>query len=311
MAFTKLTPASMPPRQWALVGYPGSGKSTFAAQLRAPALVIDADHRFAEVMPQAAGEVWSISEDPADHVDARRIAELLRRNMPGAGVRTVIVDSVTAILSPLITEAIMSNDAGENKNRIGAFKDKALSMRTLQDAITSWGTDTLWIYHYRDARDSNAHQTRGTTIPAVELARLRRSLNLQLSMVEEAGRRGVRVDWARRGRAGLTLWDTASNWRGMPERIEAEVYAGLSAAEQSQIERTPPATFAGPAEAIAWAYDWAPTAWKDAVHTQHAYDALKAARRPTCAAEMWAAWVAEVQKRAEASAIPATTTRTG
>ena len=48
MAFKKME-EGFPPRQWALVGQPGSGKSTLAAQMRAPLLVIDADHRFAEV----------------------------------------------------------------------------------------------------------------------------------------------------------------------------------------------------------------------------------------------------------------------
>ena len=38
-----------PPRQWSLVGYPGSGKSSFATQMRGPKLVIDSDHRFTSV----------------------------------------------------------------------------------------------------------------------------------------------------------------------------------------------------------------------------------------------------------------------
>ena len=43
MAFKKMTKPEYPPRLWALVGYPGSGKSTFATQMRAPILVIDAE----------------------------------------------------------------------------------------------------------------------------------------------------------------------------------------------------------------------------------------------------------------------------
>ena len=47
-----------------------------------------------------------------------------------------MVDSLTAIITPLITAAILNNDAGRNKNKVASFKPKALAMRLLQDAIT-------------------------------------------------------------------------------------------------------------------------------------------------------------------------------
>ncbi len=296
MPFKKLDQTARPPRQWALVGYPGSGKSTFAAQMTGPLLVIDSDHRFAEVAALAAGEVYELSENPADHVDARRIAELLRANMAGAGIRTVVIDSLTAIIAPLTTAAVMANDAGENKNRIAAFKDKALAVRLMQDTITGWGVDTLWIYHHRDARDSQAKAVQATTISAVELARLRRSLNLQLAIVQDGARRGVKVEWARRGRSGLTLWDETGAWLGMPTRIEEAVYGGLTQAEQERIERAAPSSFAGPEDAIAWGYDRG--CFRDAVHAKNAYEELKRVAQPKSAAEMWAAWIAEVNQRA-------------
>ena len=295
MAFKKIDAQTRPPRQWALVGYPGSGKSTFAAQMRGPLLVIDSDHRFAEVAGLAAGEVYELSENPVDHVDPRRIAELLRQNMTGAGVRTVVVDSLTAIMAPITTLAVMANDAGENKNRISAFKDKALALRLLQDSITSWGSDTLWIYHHRDARDSQAKAITTTTISAVELARLRRSLNMQLSITQDGQRRGVKVDWARRGRSGVVLWDDSGAWRGMPERIEAAVYEGLTPAEQERIETADPTAFTGAADAIGWAHEKG--CFRDAVHTANAYEELKRTARPQSASEMWRLWVAEVNRR--------------
>ena len=295
MAFKRLDALTRPPRQWALVGYPGSGKSTFAAQMLGPILVIDSDHRFAEVAGLASGEVYELSENPVDHVDPRRIAELLRQNMAGAGVRTVVVDSLTAIMAPITTLAVMANDAGENKNRISAFKDKALALRLLQDSITSWGSDTLWIYHHRDARDSQAKAITTTTISAVELARLRRSLNMQLSITQDGQRRGVKVDWARRGRSGLTLWDDTGCWRGMPERIEAAVYEGLTPAEQERIETADPTAFTGAADAIGWAHEKG--CFRDAVHTANAYEELKRTARPQSASEMWRLWVAEVNRR--------------
>jgi putative protein kinase ArgK-like GTPase of G3E family len=40
MLFKKLQATKYPPRLWGLVGYPGSGKSTFATAMRAPILAI-------------------------------------------------------------------------------------------------------------------------------------------------------------------------------------------------------------------------------------------------------------------------------
>lgn len=284
-----------PPRQWALVGYPESGKSTFAAQMQGPLLVVDADHRFGEVAGLATGNVYRMSDDPEDNVNAERIAVLLKANMAGAGVKTVVIDSLTAILSPLVVEAILSNDAGANKNRVAAFKGKALAMRLLQDAITGWGVNTLWIYHYRQGLDAKANSVETSSISLVELTRLRRSLNLQLSVVKGGDRRGVKVDWARRGRFGLTLWDETGCWRGMPERIEAAVYDGLSQAEQDSLARLAPASFSGPADAIAWGFEQG--AFDDALHAQNAYEKVKREGAPATAAAMWALWVADVQRR--------------
>ena len=297
--FKKMNTNVLPPRQWALVGYPGSGKSTFATQMHAPLLPVDADHRFAEVAYLAAGEVFSLSDQAADHVNAERIAALLRAGMAGSGVKTIVVDSLTSILTPLVVEAILDNDAGRNKNRIAAFKDKALAMRLLQDVITSWGTDTLWIYHLRGGMDGQANQVESTTISAVELARLRRSLNMELRIVEKGGPgghpRGICVGWARRGRSGLTLWDDTGCWRGMPERIEQAVYGGLTPAQMAALESEAPSGFSGPEAAIAWGFEQG--CFRDAVHAAHAYDKVKREGKPADAATMWKLWIADVKRR--------------
>jgi energy-coupling factor transporter ATP-binding protein EcfA2 len=246
MAFKKMDKTAFPPRQWALVGHPGSGKSTFAAQMRGPLLVVDADHRFTEVAGKTTEEVYELSENPADHINAERIAILLRENMADSGVRTVIVDSLTSILSPLVVEAILDNEAGRNKNRVSAFKDKALAMRLLQDTITGWGCDVLWIYHLRAGLDSQAVQRETTSISAVELARLRRSLNMQLRIVQEGDQRGIHVEWARRGRSGITLWDESDHWKNMPEKLEQAVYGGLTPEQMKALEKQTPLSFSGP-----------------------------------------------------------------
>jgi KaiC/GvpD/RAD55 family RecA-like ATPase len=291
MAFRKLDKSAgvLPPRQWALVGYPGSGKSTFATQMAGPLLVVDSDHRFQEVARLAQDDVFEVSEKPEDHGDALAISDLLKENMKGSGVQTIVVDSLTSILSPLTVEAIMDNDAGRNKNRVAAFKDKALAMRLLQDSITGTGCNTLWIYHLRTGLDATAKNVESTTVSVVELARLRRSLNMQLRIIEENGRRGVKVEWARRGLSGMTLWDTSGVWAEMPSKIEQAVYAaGVKEAEEPRI------MFAGPEDAIAWGYEQG--CYRDAVHTKNSYAKLRTELKPKSAPEMWRAWIAKVEQ---------------
>ena len=278
-----------------LWGAPGSGKSTFAAQMTGPLLVVDADHRFAEVARFANDEVFQLSDEPSDNVNAERIAALLKENMSGSGVKTVVIDSLTSILSPLIVEAILDNDAGRNKNRVASFKDKALAMRLLQDTVTGWGVDTLWIYHLRSGLDGQAREVESTTISVVELARLRRSLNLQLRLIQEQNRRGVYVEWARRGRSGLTLWDETGSWRGMPEKIEAAVYGGLTSEEMNSFEQGSPVAFSGPEDAIAWGVEQG--CFRDTVHAKNAYDKIKRDKKPQTAADMWQLWINEVEQR--------------
>jgi len=299
MAFKKLDTTAYPRRLWGLYGFPGSGKSTFAARMRGPLLVIDADHRFDEVA-RLAGDVYALSERPADNVDAERIAAALRANMPGADVATVVVDSVTAILAPLVTRAILDNDAGRNKNRAAAFKDKALAMRLLQDSVTGWGTDCLWIWHLQAGRNAQAEEVETATVSRTELARLTRSLNMMLRVVQENGRRGVHVDWARRGRSGVTVWDASGTWDGIPEAIEKAVYAGLSEADQKRIEATTPASFPSAAAAIAWGFEQ--EAFDALEHARNAYDVCKREGNPATAAAMWELWIADVTARKAARA---------
>jgi hypothetical protein len=303
MGFKKIVTSGHPPRHWSIVGYPGSGKSAFSAMMAGPILAIDSDHRFSEVARLAAGDVYELSGNPADHVDPARIAQLLAADMPGSGVRTVVIDSLTSIITPLVTQAVMDNDLGVNKNRVAAFKAKALALRLLQDSITRWGCDVLWIYHLRAGLDGNARQVESTSISTVELARLRRSLNLQLRIVTEGNRRGVFVEWARRGRDGMTLWDETGVWRGMPESIEVAVYDGLTQTEKTAIESGTPKSFPSSNAAIAWG--WESGAFRDAVHAKLAYEKIKTEKQPNSAEQMWSAWIADVALRVEMEGEPA------
>lgn len=290
MGFKQMQAPQYPPRQWAIYGAAGSGKSHFASQMKAPALVIDADARFTEQLHNAAGIIYQLSDNHTDNTDPDNIARLLRENLPGSGVRTIVIDSLTAILRPKINTAMSDIEHGRAKNKIAAFRDKAMTMSLLQDAVTSGGADTLWIWHTHESRDANAKLVMRASIPETELVRLRRSLNAILKLeVGEDGKRSVLVEWARNGKSGIRLVDTAGGWRGIPEAIEAAMYAdGVK-------EAGTPERFSSPTEAIAWGFEQG--CFRDAIHSKNAYEECKRLKQPKTAAEMWRFWVEEVETR--------------
>jgi len=300
MGFKKMTRPKYPPRLWSLAGYPGSGKSSFAARMKTPMVVIDADHRFTEVLDLAGEDVYQLSENKVDNVDPVAIDRILAKNMPGSSTQTIVVDSLTAIITPLVVKAMVDHDAGRTKNLASSFRTKALAMRQLQDSVTRWGCDALWIYHLQDSRDGRAKAITRASISQTELARLTRSINMQLQILEEGGRRGIQIKWARRGRAGITLWDESGSWEGMPERIEAEVYDGLSRTQQDQIEAVDPHCFPNPETAISWAMEKGVFPSPEEANT--AYNQLREQTAPSNARQMAAVWVETVEAMAKAGA---------
>lgn len=300
MAFKKMPKQTYPPRLWALIGYPGSGKSTFATQMKTPILPIDADHRFTEVAHLVKGDVFALSDTPNDNNRTDVIADLLDQNMPGTGIATITVDSLTAIVAPLVMKAFRDNEAGLNKNKAAAYADKATAMRQLQFAVNKWGCDVLWIYHLQDGRDQNAKEVTTATLSKTERNRLHSSLNMELHVVQDGNKRGIKIVWARRGRYGMTLWDDSGYWVRMPDRIEQAVYDGLTEADQERIATEPPDTFPTPAAAIDWGLKQG--VFDDLHHAQNAYDKLKREYRPASAREMRDLWVNDVRERRELAA---------
>lgn len=289
--FKKMVAPQYPPRQWAIYGPAGSGKSHFASQMRTPALVIDADARFTEQLKHAAGEIYQLSDEHSDNTNPDAIARMLRENLPGSGVRTIVVDSLTAILRPKINMAMSDIEAGRVKNGYSAFRGKAMAMSLLQDAVSSSGADSLWIWHTHQSRNGRGELVDGASIPQTELVRLRRSLNVILRLdVDASGKRTVLVEWARNGRSGIKLVDEAGGWAGMPERIEAAIYAdGVKA------DSEPPAKFNGPDDAIAWGFEQG--CFNAPQHARNAYEELKRDKQPKSAAEMFSFWIQEVHNR--------------
>lgn len=290
MAFKEMKAPQYPPRQWAIYGAAGSGKSHFASQMKAPSLVIDSDARFTEQLSHAAGTVYQLSDEHTDNTDPDNIARLLSENLPGSGVRTIVVDSLTAILRPHINAAMSDIEHGRAKNKIAAFRGKAMTMSLLQDAVTGSGVDTLWIWHTHESMNAQAQKIMRASIPETELVRLRRSLNAILRLdVDADGKRTVLVEWARNGKSGIKLVDMAGGWRGMPEAIEAAMYAeGIKDAGT-------PTQFSGPVEAIAWGFEQG--CFRDALHSKNAYEETKRLKQPKTAAEMARYWIEEVESR--------------
>ena len=313
MPFKDFEIANYPPRHWSLVSYPGDGKSTFAARMRAPLLPVDADQRFGEVA-KLAPKVYQLSDAHADNADPDRIRALLNREMPGSIVGTIVIDSLTAIIAPYVTQAQVDYDkalaeykyrtaqgdkSARKPNLAALFRPKALAMRLLQDSITKWGTDTLWIYHLNDARDGQGEEVTKATVSATEVIRLLRSINVQLKIVRgKQGEHGIEVVWSRRGREGMTLWDEPGNkWKGMPERLEAAMYDGMSEEEMDRKETSAPEVFPSHEVAIDWAMEQG--AFEAINHAQNAYKKLLRDAKPKDMRAMTPLWIADVQHRLE------------
>ncbi len=244
-------------------------------------------------MARAAGnEIFRLSDDPTDALSPDAIARLLMANMPGSGIATIAVDTLTPIIAPLVMQAMVDKDLGREKSLAAAFRNKAVQMRLLVDAVARWGVDTAWLYHLYDAKDQSANDVVKRSVTKTELDRLQRVLNMRLQMVLDNGRRGIKVVWCRTGRSGLTLWDTTGCWRGMPEKIEAACYDGLAEDEKKRLADLSPQAFASRDAALAWAVERGVfTSPKAALPV---YNRIKAAGNPQDAQEMAALWVGHI-----------------
>ena len=129
MSFANLRQLNIRPRRaWALIGEAGSGKSTFTTQLRGPLLIIDADARYQEVRHHHSGDVYSLSDQPADYHDPLRIAEILDEKMPGEEIGTIdtsrpnnAIDTYIAIQERRIAAGTGSRYSSVARNYNGTY----------------------------------------------------------------------------------------------------------------------------------------------------------------------------------------------
>lgn len=231
MAFGTFKKSKYPVRQWAIKAPARFGKSTLCANLKHPIVVADTDNRFATTkvaLGLSDEQVMPISNDRAPHVDADAFAaELSKNRRESSKIGTVLLDSATGMIQPIVMEAMRLPP----KLRASKMLEKAMAMRTVIDALQNFGCDYAIIYHQEGRCDNAGEKIVHETIPAKEREAMYRALNMELELVTERDadgrivKHGVKVLWARDGEDGMTIWDPPGNmFRGMPERIEEAVY---------------------------------------------------------------------------------------
>lgn len=235
MAFKPFVKKKYPPRQWGLVGFAGTGKSTFLAQLLQPLLVIDADGRFHEVADRCRNPL-TLSENANDNRDGLAIAKALH-GADLTGIGTVVLDSITPILRLTIAMAMEGNSRGENKNKSAAFQEKANQLRLIQDSMIRPGVDSVIVWHYEHGRDEQGKEKTNQTVSRAEGERLLRSMNaiIALGKDEKTGMRQAEVTWSRVGKRGIVIPDTDGYWTGVPEKIEAALYDANTQSAQAPL----------------------------------------------------------------------------
>lgn len=305
-----------------LVAAPGSGKTTLIPQwvkgTGKTSVIVDADNRFDQVVTaDLQNTFYPLSDLAYEMADAYCIDKILREQMPAlmksgkAGL--IAVDSLTAIIEPLVIKAQADFEHGVIKSLIAGFKDKSTAMKLLQSSVSMWGIDTLWVYHYRESTGADRVKKTVTSITDTELARLYRSINLKMEIViDNKGRRGIKVLRARGGRTGVTIWDDSGSWLGIREKVETAVWGGLTQTEQQELVKAIPTTFTSPQEAIAWAWGYSEANgnfFNDAVHAKNAYGKLKETLKEELgdeldAAAMYSGWITDVLRRQDEKANP-------
>ncbi len=259
----------------ALAAEAGAGKSSFAAKMLPQGkvgCVVDADQRFGDVI-EPEMEFFPLSDRPADMLDPKRIFDICDKEFKAgeSDIGLFIVDSVTQIMEPIILGIQRNIEEGRSKGARG-YKAKADAMKFLRNAFAPWDADVIWVYHYHDRGTAVGKIERATTLSDIELARLQRNININCEIViDDNGRRGVKVVGARRGRSGIIVWDDSGSWENIRQKLETAVWGGLTKQDQDTIEKEH--KFTSVHDCIAWSMGQG--VYRDEVHAKNSYDKLK------------------------------------
>jgi hypothetical protein len=231
MAFKKITEQKRDQRILALLlGDANTGKSTLLAQLPTPIAGVDSDGRMDEIAQLVSGGELYAQENLAEANDIDKALEWLEKNMPDSGVQSIVWDSITPVLLPIINRALdlaaMSPDGRKAEigtaNKSAVWEPKARAMRKIQ-SIQNYGVHCVWTAHYEPGRDHQGKEHERKTIPETELDRFTKVLNMKLRTIYKDGKYGVVIEWLRKrpGMKPIVLWDEAGYFKGMWERILA------------------------------------------------------------------------------------------
>jgi hypothetical protein len=264
---------------------PGGTANVMSTELRIP-------HDLTQACQLACGQ-----NSTTKTVDMGRAGErtfMLRVAMGfDAEVGNIVLDSMTAILSPIVTRILEELERGYHKNRAAAWKPKANTVRLIQDAINKWRTDFVIIYHEQKRLDGRGRAEVANTVSPVEEARIMRVLNARIRLGQDNKGRYAEVVWSRTGRTGK-VYDQGM-WQGVPEKLDELIWGNLSETEEAQANGAAPAAFADPQ--AAWDWGVSQGCFKGIEHARNAYEKLKTERSPQNAGQMRDLWVAEVQRR--------------
>lgn len=299
-----------------LKGREKSGKSTFVAQWVKPGLVavVDADGRFSDVVPEESqAQFFQISTKKSDMVDVDRIVHILADARPQVEgqMSAIVIDTLTKILDPIIAKI---QDAAYTT--VYSYREKADAMKKLRNALNLYGCETVWVYHrklyYKEAAGEGKKKeyvlAERDSIGITEYARLGADITLSLEIVvdEKTGKRGAKVNEARKGRTGFIYWDESGNWSDVRANLEAAIWGGLTKEEQDAMEDDKNVVFSDAKQAVRWAWKYSENHGKffdDAAHAENAYKELKrnlGTQYDKLTAEIvFDAWKVEVFRREE------------
>ena len=204
--------------------YPGSGKARLRRRMQGSlwwyTLII-----VLQKWRLALDEVSSLVMSLRITSTPNGIADLLKANMTGSGVKTIVVD-LSPAFSRWLSRRLWDNDAGATKLRERLQGQGAGYGLILGDAITGFGVNTLWILPWSARgwmRKPVERETHGKRCRTFLLA----SFAQHAPKVVDRATSGVLVEGAPDGRACIAVgWFGV--WRGMPERIENPVYWRLN-----------------------------------------------------------------------------------